>query len=300
MKKKNGGDERGKISVKKSQNSNRTSGAAIDFHWSHNDDRSGRRYVLQIGDVLQVIEALRQGVAMDRKIGGWSVIDAKRINAQTESLPCLYQKLCGVERKAREVHHALGVRVPVGFGRIPAGAPSGAQHNHRSEWNLMVYVLPGGDILHRKLIVRIAPYFVVYIDQDQWGEQTLRRNLIHRPKAACEMRRGIDMRSEMLGQRNVAGQIAIFFNGLQCPSLETGLGGVKLRNLAVDGMRKVHYGAVSARLGDGSPMLREEKDRQRQHIARNESSKLHDFNSFWPPSEVRPPTLNEPPLNPDF
>jgi hypothetical protein len=58
--------------------------------------------------------------------------------------------------------------------------------------------LPGLDIVHSHLCVRIPPRARANVDDDRWGDEGFLRNFGGRPPLATEVQGGIHMRPAML------------------------------------------------------------------------------------------------------
>jgi len=94
----------------------RTGGAAFEFFRGDDGDGTRRRDLLKVGDILEMVETVRQCVLANFQRAGSALIDAQRVNSQPKSVAGFDEEPRGVERESREMHRAASVGIAVLLG----------------------------------------------------------------------------------------------------------------------------------------------------------------------------------------
>src|ERR1700731_4440705 len=81
------------FSAQQRQDPNRATGAAFEFGWSDYGHCARHRCAIKVGDVFQLVDAVRQGVLAHREVFRPTVVDAEGINAEAQGAASVNQKL---------------------------------------------------------------------------------------------------------------------------------------------------------------------------------------------------------------
>ena len=101
-------------------------------------------------------------------------------------------------------------------------------------------LFPSRNVFDRYLIIGIGFCATGYIQHNHRREQAFRWDLVDCPQSGSEMRGCIQVRSEMLGQGNLAGEVAVLGDGRDYGRAKCGfLGKLVSRNLCINRMGEI-------------------------------------------------------------
>src|SRR5439155_3934790 len=115
----------------------RRSRSIFQFEWTDNQCRTLRRKLLEVGHVLDVINAVGLSGVVDFEIGRWTGIDAQRIDAESRNFP-LHEALRRLLTETRKVQYAFRICVAIGLALAPACTPAGARDDDAAGRNRSV------------------------------------------------------------------------------------------------------------------------------------------------------------------
>src|SRR5258708_3653656 len=186
-----------------------TAGASDDFQRRCNDDRSGRRKLIEIAQTGQtkLAAAVHEVVIRKRRVkrGGLPGIGSNRLHADAQHISLLRKKRGAFLGQARSVRSIL-LEVDVLLGVLPL-RPVCAQQNPCARPDTTVLFFPLSNAFRGQQIVRVLRHLRTNVDYACTTDKFLRRDAVHGVVRKIFPRNPVDWSIEMS-----AGVLA----GLEC------------------------------------------------------------------------------------
>src|SRR5262245_26953663 len=144
------------LSRKHSDGAKRRAASAAYFHWQRDDVRASHGQAIERGEILERRDVVRVQLAMRFEQRRWSVIDARRVDADRANLPVGHDPARRIGIQAGEMQAAsafltsqLGAQVP--FRSRPSRGEPRPEQDDRIQRNLAVLLFEALEVGDRDL-----------------------------------------------------------------------------------------------------------------------------------------------------
>jgi hypothetical protein len=140
-------------------------------------------------------------------------VDPHRVDPENADIAVLDQPVCGLGREARVVHHATGIRVPVGRRVVPPVLETGPRDDGAAGRDRPEGILPPVDLRGAEGEIGIASGRRAHVEHDRRVEEVDGVQVVRGRLAGVEMGWRGPVRPGLLGDRERLQVVAIAFDG---------------------------------------------------------------------------------------